>query len=169
MPLSMRKRAPGCPQLEPAASFSPRRIGLAVTPSPSRGEGSAATVLYLVPNLEKTFVVARIMSPPSSRLIPPGRLPGPEQPLLLCQGCRLRQLYRGCRDAGHADFEAQSSDRCTGERTRREPAQSHDAQILTPRSGQDTPPPLCRADCRSRGRKGCDQPKAVFAARAGSG
>jgi len=63
MPLSVRKRVPGRPQLELAASFSPRRIGLAVSPSPSRREGSAATALYLDPNLEKTFVAVRIMSP----------------------------------------------------------------------------------------------------------
>jgi hypothetical protein len=33
-----------------------------VSPRASRGEGSTATALYLDPNLEKTFVVVRIMA-----------------------------------------------------------------------------------------------------------
>jgi hypothetical protein len=42
----------------------------------SRGEGSAATAFYLDPNLEKSFVVVRIMPRPSARLIPYERLQG---------------------------------------------------------------------------------------------
>ena len=58
----------------------------------SRGQGSAATAFYLDPNLEKSFVVVRTMPRPSARLIPYGRLQGPEQPVFLRQSRWLRQL-----------------------------------------------------------------------------
>src|SRR6266403_5668258 len=58
----------------------------------SRGEGSAETVFYLDPNMEKTFVGGRTMPRPCAGRIPYGRLQGPEQPVCLRRRRWLRQL-----------------------------------------------------------------------------
>jgi len=85
------------------------------------------------------------------------------------KGCRLRQLYGCCRGARHADPRSsvdgsghwrRSSACALLNRTTRKLSLTEAGQTLARHC-------VC-ADCRSRGRKGCDQPNVVRTARAGS-